>query len=161
MNETQENIILRPIGKVVHSRKEMTDDYWGDAKAIIELDSRQFNEESLQNLDQFSHIEILFQFHLVEDSNILTGSSYPRGNEKWPKTGIFAQRKKDRPNRMGISICCLEKVEGMRIHVLGLDALEGSPVFDIKPVIKEFILDKDLIKQPKWASELMCAYFNK
>lgn len=150
---------MNPIGKVTKGRKEPTDDYWGDSAAVIELDRAQFDETAVLGLDTFSHIEVIFQFHLAKESEVTTGASHPRGNPKWPLTGIFAQRKKDRPNHIGVSICELQKLEGLKLHVLGLDAIEGTPILDIKPVIKGFLPDKKSIREPKWAEELMCAYF--
>ena len=67
---------MKPIGKVIRGRNEAIDDYWGDAKAVIELDRSQFDESSLLGIDSFSHIEVIFRFHLVADNEILTGASH-------------------------------------------------------------------------------------
>jgi tRNA (Thr-GGU) A37 N-methylase len=89
---------------------------------------------------------------------IETGARHPRNRIDWPLVGIFAQRGKNRPNRIGITICRIEKVEGKRLHVRGLDAIDGTPVIDIKPVLREFLPRGD-IRQPEWASELMTGYW--
>ena len=75
-----------------------------------------------------------------------------------PEVGIFAQRAKDRPNRIGLSTCELVSVEGRTLTVSGLDAIDGSPVIDIKPYFKEFG-PRGPLRQPRWATELMSGYF--
>ena len=83
---------------------------------------------------------------------------HPRGNKNWPEVGIFAQRKKDRPNAMGLTVVELVKREGNTITVKYLDAIDGTPILDIKPVMKEFLPGKE-IKQPEWSIELMKDYW--
>ena len=56
----------------------------------------------------------------------------------WPKVGIFAQRGKNRPNQIGVTICKIVSVEGLSVHVEGLDAIDGTPVLDLKPWVAEF-----------------------
>ena len=65
-------------------------------------------------------------------------SRRPRGNPEWPEVGIFAQRAKDRPNRLGLCTCELVAVDGASIVVRGLDAVDGTPVLDVKPYMLEF-----------------------
>jgi tRNA (Thr-GGU) A37 N-methylase len=77
---------------------------------------------------------------------------------EWPRVGIFAQRPKDRPNRIGVSVCRLLGVDGLELRVAGLDAVDGTPVLDVKPVMREF-LPRGEIHQPAWATELMKDYW--
>jgi len=72
--------------------------------------------------------------------------------------GILAQRAKDRPNRIGITTCRIKSVSGLRIEVVGLDAIDGTPILDIKPYLREFA-PRGEIHQPAWVSELMKDYF--
>ncbi len=125
--------------------------------ALIELDSR-FTPDALTGLDSFSHLEVIFHFDLVSDSEIDTGARHPRGREDWPLVGIFAQRGKGRPNRIGVSVCRLLSVAGTTLKVRGLDAIDGTPVLDIKPVMRGF-LPRGEITEPAWASELMKDYW--
>lgn len=83
---------------------------------------------------------------------------HPRNNPEWPAVGIFAQRGKNRPNRLGSAICRLVRVEGTRLFVAELDAIDKTPVLDIKPVMAEF-LPRELIRQPTWSRELMRQYW--
>lgn len=150
-------INLSPIAYVKNIRAEIQDDHWGDVVSVIELDSA-FSEEALFQIESFSHAEIVFYFHLVNDDKIETGARHPRNNESWPKVGIFAQRGKNRPNRLGVTTVKILKREGRQLFVQGLDAIDGTPVLDIKPVIKEF-LPREEIHQPVWVTELMKNYW--
>jgi tRNA (adenine37-N6)-methyltransferase len=149
---------IEPIGHIRGGRTEPTDDDWGDSRATIELDAGRFAPEALAGLDGFSHAEIVFLFDRVPPEKIETGARHPRGRADWPLTGIFAQRGKNRPNRIGVTICRVLTVDGLRLHVQGLDAIEGTPVLDIKPVMREF-LPREEVRQPAWVSELMAAYW--
>jgi tRNA-Thr(GGU) m(6)t(6)A37 methyltransferase TsaA len=150
-------ITLSPIATVKNVRQKVEDDRWGGIASVIELNSS-FTEEALLQIDEFSHAEIIYYFHLVEDRKIETGARHPRNNKDWPEVGIFAQRGKNRPNRLGATIVKIIKREGARLFVQGLDAVDGTPVLDIKPVMKEF-LPREEIHQPAWATELMKNYW--
>lgn len=125
-------IQLEPVGFVRGGRAEPMDDNWGLVTARIELNQDPFTPESLAGLDAFSHVQVIFYFHLVPESKIEWSARRPRGRQDWPVVGIFAQRGKDRPNRLGVTICRLQKIEGLTLHVQGLDALDGTPVLDVK-----------------------------
>ncbi len=150
-------IALSPIGTVTNTRRVIEDDHWGDVVSVIELASS-FTEDALLQIEKFSHAEVIFYFHLVEDAKIETGARHPRNNKAWPRVGIFAQRGKNRPNRLGASIVKIIKREGLQLFVQGLDAIDGTPVLDIKPVIREF-LPQGKVDQPQWATELMKDYW--
>jgi tRNA (adenine37-N6)-methyltransferase len=150
-------ITLSPIATVKNSRRIVEDDHWDGIDSIIELDSS-FTREALFQIENFSHAEIIYYFHLVEENKIETGARHPRNNKDWPKVGIFAQRGKNRPNRLGATIVKIIKREGNQLFVQGLDAIDGTPVLDIKPVMKEF-LPREEIDQPEWATELMKNYW--
>ena len=152
-------IIVKPIGFVRNARKDMEDDHWGGLISEIIVDDK-FGAEALQGIEDFSHAEIIFYFDQVDESKIVTGTRHPRNNPKWPKVGIFAQRSKNRPNRLGLTIVNIIKREENIVFVTGLDAVDGTPVLDIKPVMREF-LPNGSIRQPDWATELMTHYWDK
>ena len=152
-----QDIKMSPIGFVRSSRQKMEDDRWDAESAHIEL-SPHFNAESLSGLSDFSHAEILFYMHRVEAAKIETTARHPRNNIKWPKVGIFAQRGKNRPNQIGLTICKILRVHGNELHVEGLDAIDGTPVLDIKPWVQEFA-PRGSIFQPNWITELMKNYW--
>jgi tRNA (adenine37-N6)-methyltransferase len=148
-----------PIGVVRSAIDAPLDDVWGGAISRIELDAIRFTRESLAGLDGFSHVEIVFIFDRVADSEIEYGGRRPRGREDWPVTGIFAQRAKNRANRLGVTVCRLTSVGDLWIEVESLDAIDGTPVLDIKPYMREFAPKGD-VRQPAWASELMAHYWD-
>jgi tRNA (adenine37-N6)-methyltransferase len=151
------NFTIQEIGFVKSTRTDPIDDYWLNEKSYIEI-NQEIGNECLLGIDSFSHIEVLYYFHKVDDSKIIISSEHPRENTNWPKIGIFAQRKKARPNKIGATICKIDHIESNRIYVIGLDAINGSPVIDIKPIMNEY-LPKDDIKQPKWVEEMMIHYW--
>lgn len=109
-------IALEPVAYVSSTRGVALDDGWDAETATIRL-VEGFDAAALAGLSALSHLEVLFHFHLVEPQDVLTGARHPRGNPDWPLTGIFAQRGKARPNRLGSTICRLLKVEGTTITV--------------------------------------------
>jgi tRNA (adenine37-N6)-methyltransferase len=148
---------IQPIGFVEAARPHAEDDFWGGEEASIRL-TEPFTGEALQGIADFSHVEVLFLFHAVEPARIVTGARHPRNNPDWPCVGIFAQRGKNRPNRIGSTICRVVRVEGARLFVLELDAIDGTPVLDIKPVMVEF-LPRQPVRQPAWSHQLMRDYW--
>jgi tRNA (Thr-GGU) A37 N-methylase len=82
----------------------------------------------------------------------------PRNNPEWPEVGIFAQRVRNRPNRLGLTTCELLAVDGTELRVRGLDAVDGTPVIDIKPYMAEFGPRTD-VRQPSWSRQLMADYW--
>lgn len=148
---------VQAVGFVEALRPHAEDDFWGGEEATIAL-TEQFNDEALQGLADFSHVEVLFVFHEVEPSKIVVGARHPRNNRAWPAVGIFAQRGKNRPNRIGSTICRVVRVEGTKLIVSELDAINGTPVLDIKPVMVEF-LPREQVRQPGWSHELMREYW--
>ena len=152
-------ITLTPIGTVRSTRTDLSDDDWDRVGARIELTS-DFDPEALAGLEEFSHAEIVFQFDRVAEAKVERRSRHPRGNPEWPKVGIFAQRGSARPNRLGCTIVRILRREGRVLEVSGLDAADGSPVLDIKPVMREF-LPREPVTQPAWASQLMVSYWTR
>jgi tRNA-Thr(GGU) m(6)t(6)A37 methyltransferase TsaA len=153
-------INLSPIGHVRSPRTEAKDDFWGNVISVIELDGTRFTRESVLGLTDFSHITVVFHFHQLSDESVLTTACHPRGKQKWPRVGIFAQRKKERPNKLGVSVCELIEVDGLKLKVKALDAIDGTPVLDIKPHVREFEPDPARVRQPQWMTELMRDYFS-
>jgi tRNA-Thr(GGU) m(6)t(6)A37 methyltransferase TsaA len=149
---------LEPVGRVAGGRDEVRDDGWGPVRAVLELDPVRFGPEAVAGLEAFSHLEVVFLFDRVEEPAVETGARHPRGNAAWPRVGIFAQRAKDRPNRLGVSRCRLLDVDGLRLAVEGLDAVAGTPVLDVKPWMAE-LAPQGPVRQPAWARELMAGYW--
>jgi tRNA-Thr(GGU) m(6)t(6)A37 methyltransferase TsaA len=119
---------------------------------------RRSPQESLVGIEDFSHLEIIFYFHMADPAKINISASHPRDNKSFPRVGIFAQRKKARPNLLGSTIVKLLSVSGNTLRVSGLDAVDETPVIDIKPVVREFLPNEE-IRQPVWETELMKNYW--
>jgi tRNA (adenine37-N6)-methyltransferase len=148
---------VQAIGFVEARRSHAEDDFWGGEEACIAL-AESFTAEALKGVEDFSHVEVLFLFHEVDKLRIVMGARHPRNNTEWPAVGIFAQGGKNRPNRIGSTISRVVRVEGTRLFVAELEAIDGSPVLDIKPVMVEF-LPRQEVRQPAWSHELMRSYW--
>jgi tRNA-Thr(GGU) m(6)t(6)A37 methyltransferase TsaA len=151
---------VEPIGWVRSSRNEAIDDDWDAVTSSITLDPDRFGADSLAGLDEFSHVEVVYVFDRVGEDEVQAGARHPRGNPDWPQVGIFAQRAKMRPNRLGVTVGRLLDVDGLTVRVQGLDAIDGTPVLDLKPVMAEF-LPRGAVHQPAWSHELMATYWSR
>ena len=149
---------VEPVAYVRADRAAPTDDAWGGSVARIELVDG-LSEDALIGLSEFSHVEVLYLFDQVDPADVTTGARHPRGNPDWPRVGIFAQRGKNRPNRIGATIVRIVGVEGRVLRVAELDAIDGTPVLDLKPVMREF-LPREPVRQPPWVAELMKDYWS-
>lgn len=149
-------ILLSPVAIVHNTRTEAIDDFWGSIISEITL-LEHIPTEAFNHICDFSHLEILFYFEKVNEEEIVF-HGHPRGNKNYPDAGIFTQRKKDRPNKIGL--CTVELIEhrNRSIFVKYLDAINGTPVLDIKPVIKQFQPQTE-ITQPAWVDDLMKQYW--
>jgi len=136
------------------------DNIWGDVRAKIEFDETRFGPQSLTGLSDFSHVEVIFLLDRVPEETVETGARHPRGRSDWPLTGIFAQRGRNRPNRIGATVCRLLNVENLTVTVEGMDAIDGTPVLDLKPYLREFG-PRGEVRQPLWATELMSRYWSR
>ena len=152
------SISMTPIGVVRSTRKELADDNWLREQTSIELDASQFTADALAGLSDFSHVEIVFYMNQADPAMTERAARRPRDNSAWPSVGIFAQRGKDRPNHIGVTVCRIKEVSGTSLIVEGLDAVDGTPVLDIKPWVAEFA-PRGAAHQPTWVSELMHGYW--
>lgn len=151
-------VMVTPIGWVSSPRTQPIDDGWDAIHSVIDLDCDDLADDATEGLADFSHIEVVYQFHGVQESAIERGARRPRGNPDWPRVGILAQRAKNRPNRLGVCCCRLLEVSGRRLSVRGLDAIDGTPVLDVKPYLAEFG-PRGAVEQPPWSHELMQRYW--
>lgn len=151
-------ITLVPIGLVRGGRTAPDDDGWAAETCTIELDRARFTADALAGLDGFSHVEVVYHFHQVDEADVVLGARHPRGRRDWPAVGIFAQRGRTRPNRLGVAIAELLAIDGTTITVRGLDAIDGTPVLDLKPVMAGFA-PRGPVREPAWAVELMAGYW--
>ena len=148
---------INAIAFVAGGRAEPKDDHWGDVISSIEL-AEGYDETSLSGLNDFSHVEVVYIFDRVSEDKIERGARHPRGRTDWPLVGIFAQRGKNRPNRIGVTIAEIIELKGRTLKVRGLDAVDGTPVIDIKPLMRGFLPRRE-VREPAWSIELMKDYW--
>jgi len=147
---------VRPIGVVRSPQDKMSQGGWARIESVIELEPQYAG--GLAGLGEFSHVIVVFaldraQFELAEHL-----TRQPRGRADAPRLGVFAQRTKYRPNPLAVTTVELLGVEGHRVRVRGLDALDGTPVLDIKPYIPMF--DRaESPRVPAWVDAIMDGYF--
>jgi tRNA (adenine37-N6)-methyltransferase len=153
-----EPVEVRPIGHVRGGRDVVEDDAWGGVTSRIELDTGVVEPSATAGLGDFSHVEVVYLFDRVDPAAVCTGARHPRGRADWPEVGILAQRAKDRPNRIGVTVCQVRAVERGALEVAGLDAVDGTPVLDVKPYLTGFA-PRGAVRQPAWAEELMAGYW--
>jgi tRNA (adenine37-N6)-methyltransferase len=108
--------------------------------------------EGLKDLDGFSHIILVYHFHLSKESSLKVKPFLD-----FRTHGVFSTRAPGRPNPIGISVVRLIKIEGNILHVNDLDIVDGTPLLDIKPYVPEFDireaykkgwLEKTIVKLP-------------
>lgn len=148
---------VTPVGSVASERSDPGDsDRWGAVVSTIVIDER-FGDDCLSGLADFSHVEVVFLFDRLPERDDYRPRRRPRGRADLPEVGVFADRGPRRPNRIGCTICGVLSAEGRRLRVRGLDAVDGTPVLDIKPVMRQFVPDR--VDQPGWVDALMSEYF--
>jgi tRNA-Thr(GGU) m(6)t(6)A37 methyltransferase TsaA len=149
-------INLKPIAWVKNIRDNPVDDHWGEIISEITLDEK-IPAAAFDHISDFSHLEVIYFFDRTNSDNIFY-KRRPRGNPNYPEVGIFSQRNKDRPNQLGL--CTVELIwhRERSIGVKWLDAINGTPVLDIKPVFREFNHGFET-NQPAWVSDLLKDYF--
>jgi len=145
-----------PIGRVVSPVTEGVDEGWGDVTSEILIDDMYAG--GLAGLEAFSHIIVVFHMHKSSWSHQSDLVRRPQGRADMPCIGIFAQRAKHRPNPIGITSVKLLAVEGNILRVQGLDAIDGTPVLDVKPYFPQF--DEAIAPHtPEWVDRIMSRYF--
>jgi len=148
--------MFEPIGFVKSSVEEKVDRNWGSIVSQIVINETL--ADGLTGLNDFSHIIVVFhldQAKFIKDEHLVRR---PQGRDDMPNVGIFAQRAKDRPNPIGITAVKLLSVHKNIIEVQGLDAINGTPIFDIKPYYPKYDL-KSESTVPEWVDILMSGYF--
>ena len=148
---------VRPVAYIRNDRSEALDDNWDDVVSTVEL-AADVPSDALRGLGDFSHVEIVFFADWADDVPPAPWHRHPRGNPDWPDVGVFAQRNKDRPNRILLTTVAISNLEERSFQVRGLDGIDGTPVLDIKPVFRWSVPRGELRAAP-WSEELGEHYF--
>lgn len=146
---------MSPIGYVENSVKEKKDVSWGEDTSTIKL--REEYRGGLKGLEDFSHAIIVYYLDKANYDKDLHLQRRPQNREDMPLVGIFSQRGKDRPNKIGMTSVEIIEVDATSITVKGLDAISGTPVLDIKPYYPAY--DRKDARVPEWVTRLMEHYF--
>jgi tRNA (Thr-GGU) A37 N-methylase len=145
------------IATVVGGHTTVHDDYQGGVDAIIRLDP-EYPAETLQGLEAFSHVEVVWKMTHARPEDIELHARSPRNNPNWPATGTFAHRNHRRPDQIGISRPRLLRVDGRDIHVTDLDAVDGTPVLALLPWFEE-MGPRGPVHEPAWVKEMLPNYW--
>ena len=149
------DIIMQPIGYVKNNVQDKKDVSWGEDSSTISL-YEEFHG-GLKGLEEFSHVIILYYLDKANYDKDKHLQRRPQNREDMPLVGIFSQRGKDRPNKIGMTSVQIEKVNVDSITVKGLDAIDGTLILDIKPYYP--VYDKKDARVPEWVTKLMEHYF--
>jgi tRNA-Thr(GGU) m(6)t(6)A37 methyltransferase TsaA len=144
------------IGVISNEVKEPVDEGWGHVVSEVVLDETL--SDGLEGIEAFSHVLVLYWMHRAAEAEPVRMRRRPQGREDMPEVGIFAQRARHRPNPIGVTAVELLRREKNKLVVRGLDAINGTPVMDVKPYVPKF----DSIGSPRvpaWMNQLMERYF--
>ena len=148
---------VHPIGRVKCAVNEMSQGGWAKIESEIHLDARY--AQGLQGLEGYSHVIVVFFLDRAQGFDAARQLlRRPRGMEDMHEVGVFAQRTKYRPNPIGITAVKLLGIAGNVIKVRGLDALDDTPVLDVKPYMPPFDRVED-VQMPPWVAHVMDGYF--
>ena len=145
---------MEPIGYVINDIDSQMDCGWAKVESKIVL--QESLAPALLGLDDFSHLLVVFWMHQAESPTVL--QRRPQNRDDMPKIGLFSQRSKHRPNSIGVTSVPLVRVSGCEVIVRGLDAVNGTPVLDIKPYYPYYDSLGE-VQMPEWVDRLMVDYF--
>ena len=141
---------IRPIGVVRNGVRDPRPTGWESVRSDVIL--RDELTDLLEGIDSYSHIIVVFAFHRVPESE-LRERVRPRGAARVPEQGVLATRSQLRPSPIGLSVVRLLKRRRNILRVEGLDAIDGTPVLDIKPYFPNYDAVPDA-GMPEWARAL-------
>ena len=143
------------IGEVKSPVTEAVDMNWG--AVISEIVLKPEFAPGLLGLGDFSHAMILTFLHEAKYVPEVHLRRHPQERQDMPFLGIFAQRARHRPNRIGVTACEIVEVTEDTIKVGALDAINGTPVIDVKPYVP--VYDRKDATIPEWMENMMKGYF--
>ena len=143
-------INLKPIGFVKNTVTEPKRD---DCQSVIsEIIINEDFKEALSGIDGFSHIVVIYWMHKTPKSERSVTKVHPKRNQNLPLVGVFATRSPARPNPIGMSTVRLLEHRNNIVKVIGLDAIDGTPILDIKPHIPGSDSPSE-VRIPDWLSK--------
>lgn len=149
-------INLNPIGYVRNDVEKKKDKSWGADISKIELEEQYTG--GLRGLNEFSHAIIIYYLDKAQFDIEKHLQRRPQNRDDMPLVGIFSQRGKDRPNQIGMTSVKIVSTSDDLLIVEGLDAIDGTPILDIKPYYPVYDCKMNSIV-PEWVNRLMEDYF--
>ena len=150
---------IEPIGTVVGGRTEVADDNWGGVQSIIRLNST-YPLDVVRGMEQFSHLIVTWHFSKASPDDVALHARSPRNDPRWEPSGTFAHRNHRRPNQLATSFPRLLKIDGLDLHVSDMDAVDGTPVYDLGPYFQEMGPRGD-VHEPEWPGDMLQDYWAK
>jgi tRNA-Thr(GGU) m(6)t(6)A37 methyltransferase TsaA len=144
----REPVSLRPIAVVRSNVAEPRPDGWEEIRS--DLIFRDDLMSALDGIEAYSHVIVIFSCHQVPEEDPEAVRFRPHGDERLPEQGVLASRSQQRPNTLGVSVVPLLRRRRNILRVTGLDAIDGTPVLDVKP----YLPHHDSVPQatvPDWA----------
>ncbi|MER7050415.1 SAM-dependent methyltransferase [Streptomyces jumonjinensis] len=148
---------VQVVGTVIGGHATPADDYQGGVESIIRLNPS-YPVETVMGLEEFSHLEVTWRFHLASPADVALHARSPRNDPRWPPSGTFAHRNHRRPNQIAVSHPRLLKVDGLDLHVTDLDAVDGTPVLDLAPWFPA-MGPRGSVHVPAWVNEMLPNYW--
>ncbi|MGD0114993.1 MAG: tRNA (N6-threonylcarbamoyladenosine(37)-N6)-methyltransferase TrmO [Dehalococcoidia bacterium] len=152
-----EPVSLKPIGMVRNGVREPRRQEWTNVSSDIIL--RKELTDALNGIESYSHVVVVFYLHRVSDEERGRTECHPRGDERYPLQGVLATRTQHRPNPVGVSVVPLVKRRRNVLRVRGLDAINGTPILDVKPYIPQYDAPAD-VRLPDWVTRPLPAEKN-
>ena len=150
-------ITIEAVAEVVEGHEEPGDDFQGGVQSVIRM-RENFPPETLQGLGAFSHLQVLWHFNRASPKDVALHARSPRNNPDWPPTGTFVHRNHRRPNQLAVSHPRLVRIQGRDLYVTDLDAVIGTPIFDVSPYFPVMGPQGD-IRVPDWVVEMLGDYW--
>ncbi len=147
----REPVAMRPIAVVRNGVPEPRPDGWEQLRS--DLIFREELTPALDGIETYSHVIVVFHCHLVPEDERTEGRIHPRGDPALPLQGVLATRSQRRPNALGVSVVPLLRRRRNVLRVLGLDAVDGTPVLDIKPYLPYYDSVPDA-RVPEWVGHV-------
>ncbi len=144
-------VSVKPIGVVRNNVYDPMPDGWEEVRS--DLIFREDLIEALDGIDGYSHIIVVFAYHRVPDEERTSGKIRLRDDDSVPELGVLATRSQRRPSPLGVAVVPLVRRRRNILRVLGLDAIDGTPVLDIKPYIAHYDSVPDATI-PDWANQI-------
>ena len=160
-------IELKPVGFVKNQAHEtnwgnnLADSTWQEkaarmkeqGQAISELVINPELDGILDGIEEFSHLMVLYWSHLIPENRRNVTRVHPMGSKDFPLVGTFATHSPARPNSILVTVVKLLERNGNVLKVTGLDAMDGSPILDIKTYMPDMWKQKD-IRMPDWVKKM-------